>query len=68
MRLPNLNLDARVFGSPSPQESPDLGELLHVPSYRTMLADVEAAIALNQSAGQPRVPMQKEPIADEHQF
>jgi len=68
MRLSDLDPNAGILGSPSPQESLDLGELLHVPPGRPVLTDVETTVGVDQHAGQVRMAVQKESIAHEHQL
>lgn len=67
VRLSDLDLDAGMLFSPSPNELLHFAESFDVIVVRSVLADFELAIGLDENFGQAGETMQEEAIGDEHQ-
>ena len=67
VRLANLDLDAGILLSPSPNEMLYFAESLDVFIVRSVLAYFELAICLDENFGQAGEAMQEKAIGDEHQ-
>lgn len=67
VRLANLDLDAGILLSPSPNELLHFAESFDVFVVRSVLAYFELAIGLDEGFGQAGEAMQEEAIGDEHQ-
>lgn len=67
VRLADLDLDAGILLSPPPNELLHFAESFDVFVVRSVLADFELAIGLDENFGQAGEAMQEEAIGDEHQ-
>ncbi len=67
VRLADLDLDAGMLFSPFPDDLLHFVESLDVFVVRSVLADFELAIGLDENFGQAGEAMQEEAIGDEHQ-
>jgi hypothetical protein len=65
--LADLDLDAGMLFSPSPNELLHFAESFDVFVVRSVLADFELAIGLDENFGQAGEAMQEEAVGDEHQ-
>lgn len=68
VRLADLDLNARVLFSPSPNEMFHFTESLDLFGVRSLLANLDSAVRLDQDFGQVGEALQKEADGDEHRF
>ncbi len=68
MRLADLDLDARVILSPSPNKMFDFAESFDVVIVRTVLADFESAVRFDERRRKFGMAIEEESVSDEHQI